>query len=409
MSVGNPRGQGLSRDDILETMRRYRYSNISPDRDPNNIQDGAVGNLREPGAQERLARPNSLTAPARPADPSYAASGSDEPYFQWAYKQTPDYAERQANIQAEEAALQAQRQAMRQRSMDQLRETASDALSNQDLRMRARKQVAPIYRPQIRNTKRNIRQTERQGRVSARQVQGYYSQAGQKVAGMAKGARKSTKRAIKGTMSGGVQGNSSANAESGIAAKAMKGMGKANASFFKQMQAALAGEGAVAAADTRRNYKDLANTYRSDLATLRSERTAAMQQVMQRMRGGINNNARTVYSDTYLGAIQQGMAPRKAQRVALAQAGTYSQAVEAKVAQMMLKNKGDEKMLARAQGKKPLTDEQWDRRQDRIGNRRNREKDANAQLEKLSTMREKAQSDDEKDRLDQLIRQQLGI
>jgi hypothetical protein len=255
---------------------------------------------------------------------------------------------------------QDQRIRARQQSMQELREIAANRLTNEDVRMRARKQVAPVFRPQIRETKRSIRQTEKQGRVAATQVQGYYEQAGNKVAGMGKSAGQSARKAAKRTVAGGVQGNASASKESRIAAKAIKGMGKANASFFKQLQGALAGEGAVASADTRKNYKDQANEYRGDLADIRTQRAAAMQQVMGKIRGGVNSKARNVYENTYLSAIQQGMSPVQAQRAALAQAGTYGDAVKAKAAQMMLKNKGDEKLLAQMQKKQGMNKEQFD-------------------------------------------------
>lgn len=287
----------------------------------------------------------------------------------------------------------------RDSAMQDLRETIAQTpkLTNQELRIRAQKKITPIFRPQIRETRRSIRQTERQGRVAAKQVQGYYNQAGQKVAGMAQGGRKSTRKAVQKTLSGGVQNNSGASAEAQIAAKAMGGMGKANASFFKQLRGALAGEGAVAAADTRRNYKDLANTYRSDLAELQAEKAAKTQQMMQKIKSGINKTARTVYNNTYLGLIEQGVSARKAQQAALAQAATYGQQIEARAARMILKNKDNEKLLASvAQKQQPMTDKQWERKQDSIDNRRDAINDSFKQWIELQDAYNKATTDEQR-------------
>lgn len=209
--------------------------------------------------------------------------------------------------------------------------------SNRWLSQRARRQIMPIYRPQIRAARQNLRSINRQGRRAASDVMGYYDQAGAKVAGLSQASGRSQRRAMNKLGSG--------NAEARIAGNAMRGQGKATRSFFKQLQGSLAGEGAVAAADTRRSYNSLANEYRTDLGDLKAQRNAALMAAKQEMRKNINNAGEKIYEKNFLESLGAGMTRKQAAKQALAAGGAKSKAVKSQVAKSILANRGNEQLL----------------------------------------------------------------
>ena len=227
--------------------------------------------------------------------------------------------------------------------------------SNRWLTQRARRQIMPIYRPQIRAARQNMRSTMRQGKRAASDVMGYYDQAGAKVAGLSKASGRSQKRAMNKLGSG--------NAEARIAGNAMRGQGKATRSFFKQLQGSLAGEGAVAAADTRRSYNSLANEYRTQLGELQAQRNAALMAAKQEMKRNVNKAGEKIYEQNFLESLGAGMTRKQAAKQALAAGGAKGKAVKSQVARSILANRGNENVLlsSMVQDNQPSFDEQIDR------------------------------------------------
>lgn len=241
--------------------------------------------------------------------------------------------------------LAAQREA-KQRAVAQIqRQAAIDEKinSNQWLRQQAIRQVNPIYRPQIKGLRGDIRRTVAQGRRTANQVEGYYDAAGAKVAGMQKATRRSSRQAVKNVKNNGVNigAKGISNAEGKMAAKAVAGMGKAGGSFMKQLRGAIAAEGGVAAADTMRSYQSLADEKRSDLAQLRSQRAAAIAQSAQELKKKYAKAGKKVYRDGFLGSIEAGNTTTEAMQKMNKQLANANPAVRSRVARMIMNNRGN--------------------------------------------------------------------
>ena len=266
----------------------------------------------------------------------------------------------QLNLITNPYGAQDQMLAMARRRAQQTNQDLRDAVdekvnSNQWLTQRARRQIMPIYRPQIRAARQNYRSTMRQGVRAADDVMGYYDQAGAKVAGMSKASKGSQRRAMNKLGSG--------NAEARIAGRAIQGQGKAARSFFKQLQGSLAGEGAVAAADTRRSYNTMANEYRTQIGDLQAQRNAALMAAKQEMRRNINNAGEKIYEKNFLESLGAGMTRKQAAKQALAAGGVKGKAVRSQVAKNIMANRGNENVLlsSMVQDNQPTEEEQLDR------------------------------------------------
>jgi hypothetical protein len=293
--------------------------------------------------------------------------------------------QRERNMRAWRAEQRAKEEATQNRNRQQninAREQLDSILqsnagiTSEMISKRARRAVMPVFRPQIRNTKRSIREAEadrlqvlQEGKQAAGDVMGYYDEARGMTRGYAKQDRRGTKRMAKKLRADG-----DVSAREQIALKAAKGSSRANRNFYKRVGASLAGEGAVAAAATRRNYqdvseqyRDIANEYKGELADLRSARAQAVQEGKSQIKSKIKNTAATAYQDIYLQGIESGMSKAQAQKLALAQAKTQGKAVAGETASLIKKNKKIENLLVGSSqsGSGLSSEDRWDRKMDK--------------------------------------------
>lgn len=252
-----------------------------------------------------------------------------------------------------DARAQAARQLQKSQRQDQLERMASiNDRVNSDawLQRKAASQINPIYRPQIRGVKQNIRQTMKQGRRAASDVEGFYDSAAGKVSNLAKASNRNTKTSIQNIRQGQVRGGARniSRSEGQMGAKAIRGLGKAGNSFMKQLQGSIAAEGGMAAADTMNSYRQLANDERQKLSDLRTQRAAAMQQAQSEISKKIKQAGKKIYNNNFLGNIAAGNSVADAQQAAIAVAQQNNPAVRSAVAKSILAARGNEQGLADA-------------------------------------------------------------